>query len=411
MISQSKLDITEREKQTELAKEKRGTQQIPLSRPDITDRDKQAVMAVLDSNHLCLGPVLKEFEDKMAAYAGTKYAVACNSGTSGLHMIVAALDIKDGDEVITTPFSFIASANCMLFERAKPVFVDIDEKTYNMDVAQIEAKITERTKAILPVHIFGQPVNMREIRRIALKHGLSIIEDSCEAIGAEWNGKKAGTMSDAGVFAFYPNKQMTTGEGGIVVTNSEKIAKLCYSLRNQGRGIDTQWLNHVRLGYNYRMSDISAALGIAQLERIDEIIAARQRVADSYIEKFKDVEGVILPVIDERVKMSWFVFVIRFEPWINRELVMETLLGRGIGCRPYFTAIHLQPFYKEMFGYKEGDFPVTEHVASGTLAIPFFNKITEEQISIVVDEVKRAIRYASIADHETRLKRLVEEVN
>lgn len=410
MISQSRPDIIERKKQAVPAKEKSVTQMIPLSRPDITEREKQAVMEVLDSSHLALGPKLKEFEEKMAAYAGTKYAVACNSGTSGLHMIVAALGIKDGDEVITTPFSFISSANCMLFERAKPVFVDIDEKTYNMDTTQIEAKITERTKAILPVHIFGQPVNMREIRQIALKHGLSIIEDSCEAIGAEWNGKKAGTMSDAGVFAFYPNKQMTTGEGGIVVTNDEKIAKLCYSLRNQGRGIDTQWLNHVRLGYNYRMSDISAALGIAQLERIDEIIDARQRVADSYMEKFKDVKGVILPTIDESVKMSWFVFVIRFEPWIDRNLVMETLLDRGVGCRPYFTSIHLQPFYREMFGYKEGDFPITEHVATGTLAIPFFNNITEDQIDIVVDEVRRAIRYASIADPEARLKKLWGDV-
>jgi len=383
---------------------------IPLSRPDITEREKEAVLAVLDSNFLSLGPKLREFEEKMAIYVGTRYAIACNSGTSGLHMIVSALGIKDGDEVITTPFSFISSSNCMLFERAKPVFVDIDEKTYNMDTGQIEAKITERTKAILPVHIFGQPVNMHDIRQIAIKHGLYIIEDSCEAIGAEWNGKKAGTMSDAGVFAFYPNKQMTTGEGGIVVTNNEALAKLCYSLRNQGRGIDTQWLNHIRLGYNYRMNDLSAALGIAQLERIDEIIAARQRAADSYMNKLNDVKGVILPTVDERVKMSWFVFVIRFEPWIDRNLVMETLLDRGIGCRPYFTEIHLQPFYREMFGYKEGDFPITERVASGTLAIPFFNNITEEQIDIVVDEIKRAIRYASIADHESQLKSLEDVI-
>jgi len=381
---------------------------IPLSRPDITEKEKQAVLAVLDSDFLSLGPKLREFEEKMAAYAGTKYAIACNSGTSGLHMIVAALGIKDGDEVITTPFSFISSSNCILFERAKPVFVDIDEKTYNIDTAQIEAKITKRTKAILPVHIFGQPANMQDIRQIALKHSLFIIEDACEAIGAEWNGKKVGTISDAGVFAFYPNKQITTGEGGIVVTNNENLAKLCYSLRNQGRGIDTQWLNHVRLGYNYRMSDLSAALGIAQLERINEIIAARQRVADSYMEKFKDVKGVILPKIDERVKMSWFVFVIRFESWIDRNLVMQTLLDREVGCRPYFTVIHLQPFYREMFGYKEGDFPVAEIVANGTLAIPFFNNITEEQIDIVVDETKRAIRYASIADPE--LKKLWEDV-
>ncbi|AFQ45948.1 DegT/DnrJ/EryC1/StrS family aminotransferase [Desulfosporosinus meridiei] len=377
---------------------------IPLARPDITEKEKQAVLAVLDSNQLSLGPKLNEFEEKMAAYAGTQYAIACNSGTSGLHMIIAALGIKDGDEVITTSFSFISSSNCMLFERAKPVFVDIDEKTYNLDTAQIEEKITARTKAILPVHVFGQPANMNDIRRIALKHGLAIIEDSCEAIGAEWNGKKAGTMSNAGVFAFYPNKQMTTGEGGVVVTNNENLAELCYSLRNQGRGIDTQWLDHVRLGYNYRISDICCALGIAQLERIDEILAKRQRAADLYMEKLKNVKGVILPAIDERAKMSWFVFVIRFEPWIDRNLVMQNLLDRGIGCRPYFTAIHLQPFYREMFGYKEGDLPVTEHVARGTLAIPFFNNITEEQIDRVVAEVRRAIGNASISDSEARLK-------
>lgn len=384
---------------------------IPLSRPDITEKEKQAVLEVLDSNFLSLGPKLKEFEEKMAAYTGTKYAIACNSGTSGLHMLVTALGIKDGDEVITTPFSFVSSSNCMLFERAKPVFVDIDEKTYNMDTQQIEAKITDRTKAILPVHVFGQPANMTEVRKIALKHGLAIIEDSCEAIGAEWNGKKSGTMSDAGVFAFYPNKQMTTGEGGIVVTNNENIAKMCYSLRNQGRGIDSQWLYHVRLGYNYRMNDISAALGIAQLERLDDILARRQHVANLYTEKLKDIEGVILPIIDERVKMSWFVFVIRFEEWIKRDLVLETLMDRGVACRPYFTAIHLQPFYQEMFGYKEGDYPVTERVAKGTLAIPFFNNLTEEEIDTVVAEIKRAIRYASIADPETRLKRLWEDVN
>ncbi|EHQ91833.1 DegT/DnrJ/EryC1/StrS family aminotransferase [Desulfosporosinus youngiae] len=380
---------------------------IPLARPDITEKEKQAVLEVLDSNILSLGPKLNEFEKKMADYAGTQFAIACNSGTSGLHMIIAALGIKDGDEVITTPFSFISSSNCMLFERAKPVFVDIDEKTYNLDTTQIEEKITERTKAILPVHVFGQPANMNDIRRIALKHGLAIIEDSCEAIGAEWNGKKAGAMSNAGVFAFYPNKQMTTGEGGVVVTNNENLAKLCYSLRNQGRGIDTQWLNHVRLGYNYRMSDISCALGIAQLERIDEILAKRQRVADFYMQKLKDVDGVILPTIDQRAKMSWFVFVIRFEAWIDRNLVMQLLLERGVGCRPYFTAIHLQPFYREIFGYKEGDFPVTEHVASGTLAIPFFNNLTEEQIDNVVAEIRRAIRYASLPDSGARLKETI----
>ncbi|MHB8126281.1 MAG: DegT/DnrJ/EryC1/StrS family aminotransferase [Desulfitobacteriaceae bacterium] len=381
---------------------------IPLSRPDITSREKEIVMEVLDSNFLSLGPKLKEFEEKMAAYAGTKYAIACNSGTAGLHMLVIALGIKDGDEVITTPFSFISSSNCILFERAKPVFVDIDEATNNIDTSLIEAKITAKTKAILPVHVFGQPANMDEIRAIARKHQLFIIEDSCEAIGSKWNNEMAGTMSDGGVFAFYPNKQITTGEGGVVVTNNEKIAKICYSLRNQGRGTDMQWLNHIRLGYNYRMNDISAALGIAQLERINEIIKRRQQVADIYIERFKDVQGVVLPKIDERAVMSWFVFVIRFEKHINRNKVMEILLERRISCRPYFTEIHLQPFYVDQFGYKKGDFPVTEEVAASTLALPFFTGISVEQIETVVYEVKRAIDYVGLNDDE-RLEKLIAE--
>lgn len=360
---------------------------IPLSRPDITEREKQLVLEVLNSDQLALGPMLKAFEEKMSMYIGTKYAVACNSGTSGLHMLIRAFDIKDGDEVITTPFSFVASSNCILFERAKPVFVDIDEKTLNMDVTQIESKITERTKAILPVHVFGQPANMDEINRIAKKHGLVVIEDACEAIGAKWNGKMAGTMSDAAVFAFYPNKQMTTGEGGVVVTDQETIAKLCMSLRNQGRGEDSQWLHHVRLGYNYRMDEMSAALGLAQLERIEEMLSRRAQVARWYMERLRDIPGVILPHVDPRVEMSWFVFVIRFEEGIDRDRIMEGLLRRGVGCRPYFQPIHLQPFYREMFGYREGDYPVTEKVAKSALALPFFNSMTEELVDRVVDHL------------------------
>jgi perosamine synthetase len=367
---------------------------IPLSGPDITQREKDLVMEVLDSGILGLGPKMKQFEQMMAAYAGTKHAIACNSGTSGLHMLILAMGIGEGDEVITTPFSFVASANCILFERAVPIFVDIDEKTYNLDVSQIEAKITERTKAILPVHVFGQPANMDEIRRLAKKYNLWVIEDSCEAIGAEWNGERVGGLGDAGVFAFYPNKQMTTGEGGIIVTNNDEIANLCYSIRNQGRGEDGLWLSHVRLGYNFRMDEMSAALGVAQLERIDEILERREQVAQMYFEKLKDVPEIILPQIEANVKMSWFVFVIRFAKSVNRDLVMKRLSSRGIGCRPYFTPIHLQPFYVERFGYKRGDFPVTERVADKTLAIPFFNGLTEEQVDEVVAAIKEEIENA-----------------
>ncbi|MGZ6525461.1 MAG: DegT/DnrJ/EryC1/StrS family aminotransferase [Tumebacillaceae bacterium] len=365
---------------------------IPLSGPDLTQREKDLVLEVLDSGQLGLGPKMHEFEAKMAAYAGTKYAISCNSGTSGLHMLVHAMGIRDGDEVITTPFSFVASSNCILFERATPVFVDIDEKTYNLDVEQLESKITSRTKAILPVHVFGQPANMDEIMRIARKYNLRVIEDSCEAIGAKWNGHMAGTIGDAGVFAFYPNKQMTTGEGGIIVTDDEELAKVCQSLRNQGRGESGLWLQHVRLGWNYRMDELSAALGVAQLERIEDILARRQEIADRYTEKFQNMPGVTLQKIDSRAEMSWFVFVIRFDKPGVRDQVMERLSERGIGCRPYFTPIHLQPFYVEQFGYQPGDFPVTERVAEGTLAIPFFNGLTDEQIDAVVGAVQEELK-------------------
>lgn len=367
---------------------------IPLSGPDITQREKDLVMEVLDSGILGLGPKMKQFEQMMAEYVGVKHAISCNSGTSGLHMLIAAMGIGEGDEVITTSFSFVASANCILFERAVPVFVDIDEKTYNLDVSQIEAKITPKTKAILPVHVFGQPANMDEIRALAKKYNLWVIEDSCEAIGGEWNGERVGGLGDAGVFAFYPNKQMTTGEGGIIITNNDEIAELCHSIRNQGRGEDGLWLSHVRLGYNFRMDELSAALGVAQLERIDEILAKRDAVAKMYTEKLKDVAEVILPHVEDNVKMSWFVYVIRFAEDVDRDLVMERLSKRGVGCRPYFTPIHLQPFYVERFGYKRGDFPVTERVADKTLAIPFFNNLTEAQVDEVVAAIKEEIANA-----------------
>mgnify|MGYP001367764386 CR=1 FL=1 len=369
---------------------------IPLAAPDITQREKELVLDVLNSGILGLGPKVQIFEKNFADYLGTKYAVACNSGTSGLHMLVHALGIRDGDEVITTPFSFIASSNCLLFERAKPVFVDIDERTYNLDVTQIESKITERTKAILPVHVFGQSADMTEINRLAKKYDLHVIEDACEAIGADWLGQKAGTFGDAGVFAFYPNKQLTTGEGGIIVTDNEELAQTCRSLRNQGRDEERHWLSHVRLGWNYRMDEMSAALGIAQLERVDELLTRRRNIARLYMEKLKGVPGITLPYVDPRAEMSWFVFVIRFDDQLMRDRVMQQLIRQGIGCRPYFSPIHLQPFYKEQFGYRAGDFPVTEYVAKGTLAIPFFNQLEEEQLGEVVATIRKVCisRYA-----------------
>jgi len=366
--------------------------QISLSGPDIGPKEKELVSEVLESGWLSLGPKLEEFEKNFAEYIGTKYAIGVNSGTSGLHLLIRSLDIGKGDEVITTPFSFIASSNCVLFEDAKPVFVDIDENKWWIDTNKIENKITKKTKAILPVDVFGQPANMDKILEIADKYNLKVIEDSCEAIGAEHNNKKVGTIADASVFAFYPNKQITTGEGGMIVTNSEEIATKCKSMRNQGRTDNSQWLSHVRLGYNYRLDEMSCALGIAQLDRIEEILNKRKKVADKYISLLYDIDEVKTLKIDERTtKMSWFVFVIQLAKNIDRNKVLNHLKENGIQCKPYFTPIHLQPFYKEKFGYKRGDFPLTEKVSDSTIALPFYNKLKEQEIKYVVDSLKEAI--------------------
>lgn len=417
---------------------------IPLSNPDISQKDIEAVVKVLNTSNLSLGPKLNEFEKKLADYVGSKYATAVNSGTSGLHLCLKSLDIKDGDKVLTTPFSFISSANCILFERAEPAFVDIDEKTLNIDINKLVDKLEEikrknlKVKAILPVHIFGRPCEMDEIMELAEEYELKLIEDAAEATGAEYltnklnietkrtkiqertrnrinnnheencalkmdnfqenkdkkKRKKVGTFGDCGVFAFYPNKQMTTGEGGMIVTDDENIYKLCRSMRNQGRSEDGAWLQHERLGYNYRISDINCALGIAQLERIDEILAKRERVAKLYNERLKEIEELIIPQFEENKKISWFVYVVRL---INkyskedRDLILNKLKEKGIGCSNYFSPIHLQPFYRKMFNYKKGDFPITERVSERTIALPFYNNLKEDQIDYVCENLKKII--------------------
>jgi perosamine synthetase len=365
--------------------------EIPLAQPDITEREIETVVEVLRTPQLSLGPKLQEFEENIAQYAGVKYAVAVNSGTSALHLCVKALGIGEGDEVITTPFSFIASANCVLFERARPVFVDIEPKTLNIDVSKIEEKITERTRAILAVDVFGHPAEWDELERIAKERNLKLIEDSAEAIGAEYKGRRAGSFGDAAVFAFYPNKQITTGEGGVILTDNEHIAKICRSLRNQGRGEGDEWLEHERLGYNYRISDINCALGLAQLERIDEILEMRERVAQMYNERLSGLEGIEFPYAAPHVKVSWFVYVVRLADRYTREdrdRILYGLRERGIGCSNYFSPVHLQPFYRELFGYKPGDFPVTEGVADRTIALPFFNRLTEGEVEYVFSQLR-----------------------
>ena len=375
---------------------------IPLSNPDITNLERKAVLEVLKTPNLSLGPKLEEFEAKIAQYVGVKYAVGVNSGTSALHLIIRALGIKDGDEVITTPFSFIASANCILFERAKPVFIDIDEKTLNIDPDKIEKKITKKTKAILAVDVFGHPADWDALKKIAKKYNLFLIEDSAEALGSEYGsvdspqakGKKCGSFGEAAIFGFYPNKQITTGEGGVVVTNNRGIAELCCSMRDQGRQKGGGWHFYPRLGYNYRLSDINCALGVAQMNRIKEILEKREKVANMYNEKLRDLFALEILYTGPNIKMSWFVYVVRLNKRYlqkDRDKIIKEMSKRGIQTSNYFPCIHLQPFYRKRFGYKLGDFPVAENVSQRTIALPFYNNLKEREINYVVKNLKEII--------------------
>ncbi len=365
---------------------------IPVSKPDITQKEIDAVMKVLQSNTLSIGPKILEFEKNIADFIGTKHSIGVNSGTSGLHLLIKAMGVGEGDEVITTPFSFVSSTNCFLYEKAKPVFVDIDEKTFNINSDLIEDKITDKTKLLLPVDVFGQPVNMKKIDNIAKKRDLKVIEDSCEAIGSEYDGTMAGSLGDAAVFAFYPNKQITTAEGGMIVTNDDGIADICRSLRSQGRPVTGTWLHHEQMGYNYRLSELHSALGVAQLSRIDEIMKKREKVAQLYYHYLEDVDGITLPWIDPKVtNMSWFIYSITFNKGIDRDKVMNFLNEKGIDSKPYFTPIHLQPYMRKMFGFKEGDFPVTERVGNYTLAVPFATTMEEWEVEEVCETLKAII--------------------
>jgi len=375
---------------------------VPLSSPDIIEKDIEAVVGVMKTRFLSIGPKVVEFEKRMGRFAGTKYAVAVNSGTSALHLIIRGMGIGEGegDVVITTPFSFIASSNCILFERARPLFVDIEEDTLNLDADKVEEKLESlsgeelaKVKALLVVDAFGQPADWDRFKEIGKKYKLRLIEDSAEALGSEYKGKNSGSFGEAGVFAFYPNKQITTGEGGNLVTDDEELARLARSMRSQGRGESGEWLDHERLGYNYRMDELSAALGCSQMERIEEILDKRSKVARMYGEKLAEVEEVQVPYIAPYVsRMSWFVYVIRLKWGIDRNRVIKYLNKEGVQCKPYFTPIHLQPFYRKMFGYKEGDFPITEDVTNRTIALPFFNNLKEEQIDYVVEKLKEGIK-------------------
>ena len=370
-----------------------GSRDIPLSRPDISDADIQAVVDVLRTPFLSLGPKLAEFEERFAAYTGARFATAASSGTAALHLAVRAMELGPGDEVITTPFSFVASANCVLFENAVPVFADVDPVSFNVNPELIERLVTPRTRAILPVHVFGRPADMDAILEIAQRHNLRVIEDSCEALGARWRGRAVGTLGDAGAFAFYPNKQMTTGEGGMIVTSDPALDRLFKSLRNQGRGDSGAWLQHERLGFNYRLSDINCALGLSQLTRIDAILESRRLVAEEYRRHLAGIPGVELPVYDMAgAEVSWFVYVVRLTGFdrITRDAVLAKLRSEGIACSDYFSPLHLQPHLRRL-GFAEGMFPVTEAVSASTVALPFYGTLKREQIARVAETLRRAI--------------------
>jgi len=365
--------------------------QIHLSRPDITEKEIEAVCAVLRGPNLSLGPKLTEFETAFAEYIGRKRAVAVNSGTSGLFLCMLALGIRPGDEVITTPFTFIATANSIMMVGATPVFVDIDPVSLNINAEKIESKITEKTKAIMPVEVFGNPAGFDKICEIAQKHNLIVIEDSCEALGSELNGKKAGTFGTMSIFAFYPNKQITTGEGGMILTDDDELADICVSLRNQGRSKGGEWLSHERLGYNFRLSDINCALGIVQLSRIEEIKAKRKQVAKWYQEMLAADERLIVPAEPDNCDVNWFVFVVRLADRFtlqHRDKVLAAMNEQGIQVKNYFPPVLLQPFIAEQFSCKKGDFPVTDSVCKSTISLPFYNNLTRDDVATVCKTLK-----------------------
>jgi perosamine synthetase len=360
--------------------------QIPLSSPDITAAERAAVLAVLGTRHLALGPRLREFEQKAAAYHGRRHAIAVSSGTAGLHLALLALGTGPGDEVITTPFSFVASANCALYVGATPRFVDIDPHGWNLDLGSLAQALTPRTRGILPVHVFGVPCDMPRLATFAREHGLWIVEDACEAIGARIGREVVGRQGDLSILAFYPNKQITTGEGGLVLTDDDRLAELCRSLRNQGRGEGRGWLEHVRLGYNYRMSDIAAALGTAQLARLEEILRRRAEIARRYLRRIGSCEWLRFQRVPDGCVQSWFVFVVALGERFgrpDRDAILQGLTARGIGCSNYFPPIHLQPYVRERLGFGPGAFPLCERLSERTIALPFHTNLSEADVDIV----------------------------
>jgi perosamine synthetase len=387
---------------------------IEMSSPDLTDRETEAILAVLRTPRLSMGPRLESFEGEVARRVGARHAIAVSSGTAGLHLAVRAVGIQDGDLAITSPFSFVASANVLLYERALPIFVDVDPETGNLDAAAVESAAHDLRqggeagarwrprragaggdlKGLLSVDVFGQPADHDELNAVARRFGLFHLEDSCEAFGSSYRGRPAGRLGEIGVFAFYPNKQMTTGEGGIIVCDDDSAAGMMRALRNQGRAPGDTWLQHTYLGYNYRMDEMSAALGLAQLQRLDELLERRAQVAAWYDERIAEIAGVSgWPVRPTTTTMSWFVYVVRLDGdrARDRDRVARDLEAAGVPSRPYFSPIHLQPYFVERFGYRPGDFPTAEDLGRRSLALPFSGVLTEDEVDTVCQALSAAL--------------------
>jgi len=397
-----------------------GSMKISMSSPDLTDADRQAVLDVVNTPHLSMGPKIEAFEHAFCDLTGAKHAIGVNSGTAGLHLCVRAANIGMSDLVITTPFSFVASTNVILFEKAIPVFVDVDPVTGNMDTDLLKRAVedlshggeaarrwlprrlpevnqgTSKTlKAVLPIDVFGQPADYDAINAVASQYDLVVIEDSCEALGGEYRGRYAGTLGDYGVFAFYPNKQITTGEGGLVITDDDRAADFMRALRNQGRAPGDTWLQHTHLGYNYRLDEMSAALGLSQMDRLDDLLEKRSGVADWYAHHLRNIEEVTPPqLVATTTRVSWFVYVIKVQESVDRDRLAQILKANGIPVRPYFAPIHLQPYMMKMFGFQQGDFPVTEDLGDRSLALPFSGTMTEEEVVIVCQHIADALNTA-----------------
>ena len=390
---------------------------LRMSSPELNSADRNAVLDVVNTPNLSMGPKIAAFEQAFCDLTGRKHAIGVNSGTAGLHLCVRASGIGPGDLVITTPFSFVASTNVILFEKAIPIFVDIDPVTGNIDPDLLEEAVESLSlggeaakkwmprklpafnegrvgplKALLPVDVFGQPADYDRINAIANQYDLTVIEDSCEALGGEYKGQSAGTLCDFGVFAFYPNKQITTGEGGMIVTDDDEAADFMRALRNQGRAVGDTWLQHTHLGYNYRLDEMSAALGLSQMGRLEELLEHRARVAEWYANYLARIDEVTPPqLVQNTTRVSWFVYVIRVAPQIDRDRFARILVEKGVPVRPYFAPIHLQPYMMEMFGTRAGDYPVTEDLGNRSLALPFSGMMTEEEVVEVCQRIAEAL--------------------